>query len=58
MIAGSPLWSVKPDPQRTDKEDIATTVTASRAQAAFEAERQSVLQLLGSGTVTRGNGDP
>ena len=63
MIAGSPLWSVKPDPQRTDKEDISTTVTASRAQAAFEAERQSVLQLLDLeasylGTVTRGNGDP
>lgn len=63
MVAGSPLWSVKPDPQRADKEDIAASVTACRAQAAFEAERQSVLQLLDLeasylGTVTRGNGDP
>lgn len=63
MIAGSPLWSVKPDPQRADKEEIAASVTACRAQAAFEADRQSVLQLLDLeasylGTVTRGNGDP
>ncbi len=63
MIAGSPLWSVKPDPQRADKEAIAATVAASKAQSAFEAERQAVLQLLDIeagylGTVTRGNGDP
>jgi ParB family chromosome partitioning protein len=63
MIAGSPLWSVKPEPQRADKEAIAATVTASPAQAAFEAERASVLQLLDTeagylGTVARGNGDP
>jgi ParB family chromosome partitioning protein len=63
MIAGSPLWNVKPDPQRADKEAIAETVAASPAEAAFEAERTSVLQLLGMeagylGTVTRGNGDP
>jgi len=63
MVAGSPLWNVKPDPQRADREEIAATVTASKAQAAFEAERQSVLQLLDLeagylGTVTRGNGEP
>ncbi|MEH2609632.1 ParB/RepB/Spo0J family partition protein [Bradyrhizobium sp. AZCC 1693] len=63
MVAGSPLWNVKPDPQWADREEIAATVTASRAQAAFEAERQSVLQLLDLeagylGTVTRGNGEP
>jgi ParB family chromosome partitioning protein len=63
MMAGSPLWNVKPDPQRADREAIAASVTASPAQAAFEAERASVLQLLGMeagylGTVTRGNGDP
>jgi ParB family chromosome partitioning protein len=63
MIAGSPLWSVKPDPQRADKEEIAGSVRASKAQAAFDAERQSVLQLLDMeagylGTLTRGNADP
>jgi ParB family transcriptional regulator, chromosome partitioning protein len=62
MIAGSPLWSLKPDPQRADKEETADTVRASTAQAAFEAERQTVLQLLDMepsylGSVTRGNGD-
>jgi ParB family transcriptional regulator, chromosome partitioning protein len=63
MIAGSPLWSVKPDPQRAEKEEIAGSVRASKAQAAFEAERQAVLQLLDTeasylGSVARGNGDP
>jgi ParB family chromosome partitioning protein len=63
MIAGSPLWSLTPDPQRADKEEILDTVRAGKAQAAFEAERQSVLQLLDTeasylGSVTRGNGDP
>jgi ParB family chromosome partitioning protein len=63
VVAGSPLWNVKPDPQRADREEIAATVTASRAQAAFEAARNAILQLLEMeasylGTVTRGNGDP
>ncbi|MBR1177122.1 ParB/RepB/Spo0J family partition protein [Bradyrhizobium sp. KB893862 SZCCT0404] len=62
MIVGSPLWSVKPEPQRADKEAIAETVSASPAQAAFEAEQLAVLQLLHLeksyyGSVTRGNGD-
>jgi ParB family chromosome partitioning protein len=39
MVAGSPLWSIKPDPQRADKEEIADSVRTSTAQAAFEAER-------------------
>lgn len=63
MIAGSPLWSVKPDPQRADRQEIAASVTAGQAQTAFEAERNAILQLLDleasyQGTVTRGNGDP
>lgn len=63
MIAGSPLWNVKHDPQRADKEDIAASVATCTAQAAFEAERNAILQLLDmeagyQGTVTRGNGDP
>jgi hypothetical protein len=40
LIAGSPLWNVKPDPQRADKEAIAGSVAASRPHAAFEAERK------------------
>lgn len=62
MIAGSPLWSVKPDPLRADKEATAGSVAASPAQAAFHAERDAVLELLQLeksyyGTLTRGNGD-
>ncbi|WP_334418997.1 MULTISPECIES: hypothetical protein [unclassified Bradyrhizobium] len=62
MIAGSPLWSVKPDPQRADKEATAKSVAESPAQAALQAERDAVLDLLQLekshyGTLTRGNGD-
>jgi ParB family transcriptional regulator, chromosome partitioning protein len=62
MIAGSPLWSVKPDPQRAEKEAIAESVAKSPAQAALHAERDAVLDLLQLeksfyGTLTRGNGD-
>jgi ParB family transcriptional regulator, chromosome partitioning protein len=62
MVAGSPLWSVKPEPQRADKETIAASLTASRAQTVFETERQAILQLLDLepsylGTVTWSSGD-
>jgi ParB family chromosome partitioning protein len=62
MITGSPLWSVKPDSQRADKEATAKSVAASPAQAVLQAERDAVLDLLQLekshyGTLTRGNGD-
>ncbi|WP_440640820.1 ParB/RepB/Spo0J family partition protein [Bradyrhizobium sp. PUT101] len=62
MIAGSPLWSVKPDPQRAEKETIAESLAGSPAQAALTTERDAVLDLLQIeksyyGTLTRGNGD-
>ncbi|WP_035686295.1 ParB/RepB/Spo0J family partition protein [Bradyrhizobium sp. Cp5.3] len=62
MIASSPLWSVKPDPQRAEKEAIADSVAKCPAQAALRAEQKAVLDLLQleksySGTLTRGNGD-
>ncbi|MBR0828558.1 ParB/RepB/Spo0J family partition protein [Bradyrhizobium manausense] len=62
MIASSPLWSVKPDPQRADKETTSQTVAASPAQAALDAERDAILELLQLeksyyGSLTRGNGD-
>ncbi|WP_051334707.1 ParB/RepB/Spo0J family partition protein [Bradyrhizobium sp. Ai1a-2] len=43
MIAGSPLWSVKPDPQRADKDTTAESLAGSPAQAALTAERDAVL---------------
>lgn len=63
IIAGSPLWNIRPEPQRADKETIFESVRTSRAQSAFEAERQTVLELLDLepshlGTVARGNVDP
>lgn len=62
MIAGSPLWTVRPEPQRADKEATLASVGASRAQSVFDTERQAVLALLdlmpaAFGTVTRGNED-
>jgi ParB family transcriptional regulator, chromosome partitioning protein len=62
MIAGSPLWSIKPDPQRAEKEAISESVAGSPAQAAVSAERESVLELMQLeksyyGSLTRGNGD-
>ncbi len=62
IIAGSPLWNIKPELQRADKEATASSLRASRAQSVFEVERQAVLQLLDMepgtrGTVTRGNED-
>jgi len=47
MIAGSGLWQVKPEPQRTDKEEIATSVQTSAAQVKFNERRNDALRLLG-----------
>jgi ParB family chromosome partitioning protein len=63
IIAGSPLWTVKADAQRADKEKIADSVRGSVAQAAFNAEREAILTLLElepsyAGTVARPNADP
>jgi ParB family chromosome partitioning protein len=62
MIVGSPLWSIKPEDQRADKKEIADNVLGSTAQAAFEAERAAVLELLDLepswlGTLARPNDD-
>ncbi|MEO1168743.1 MAG: ParB/RepB/Spo0J family partition protein [Pseudomonadota bacterium] len=61
MIGGSALWQTKPEPQATRKEATADSVAASKAQAAFDAERRDVLALLGLETegraVTFSNGD-
>ncbi|MGC3939961.1 ParB/RepB/Spo0J family partition protein [Roseobacter sp. EG26] len=47
MIAGSSLWSVKADPQKAAKPEIAQSLETNTAQHAFEAERQAVKTLLG-----------
>ena len=60
-IAGSGLWSVKPEPQQTRNEAIAASLAASASEAAFAAKRREVLALLGFSdeeiAVIGGNGD-
>ena len=47
MIAGSGLWQVRPEPQRADKEEIATSVQTGSAQSKFDEVRADALKLLG-----------
>lgn len=60
-IAGSHLWSVKPEPQTARNAEVRESVETCRAETAFDAQRRAVLALLGFGaeepTVTGGNGD-
>lgn len=46
MIAGSGLWQVRPEPQRADKDEIATCVQTGTAQAKFDEARVDALKLL------------
>ena len=46
-LCGSRLWSVKPEPQRTGRNETDASVAASPAQAIFEQRRNEVLDLLG-----------
>jgi ParB family chromosome partitioning protein len=48
-IAGSGLWSVKPDPQRADSEAIATSLASYKAEDGFCQERRRIRLLLGIG---------
>ena len=60
-IGGSALWAVTAESQKPATEAIGESLTASKAQAAFETERKEVLKLLGlphhGYTITRCNGD-
>jgi ParB family chromosome partitioning protein len=60
-IAGSPLWSVKPEPQTTRNDAVRESVELCRGETAFDEKRRAVLALLGFSseepTVTGGNGD-
>lgn len=61
-VVGSPLWSVRPEPQTARSDAITESVETSAAEAVFDAKRRTVLALLGFGedepTVTGGNADP
>jgi ParB family chromosome partitioning protein len=47
MIAGSSLWTLRPDPRRADKPDTKSSLETAPAYHQFEAERAEVLALLG-----------
>lgn len=46
-ICGSDLWQVRPEPQKADREASAESLANAKAQAAFDAERKDILNLLG-----------
>jgi ParB family chromosome partitioning protein len=60
-IVGSPLWSVKPEPQTARQAEVRESVETCKGEADFDAKRRAVLDLLGFSpeepTVTGGNGD-
>lgn len=60
-IAGSVLWRVEPEAQRTSHAEVAKSVKASTAEARFDAARRAVLPLLDvspdKATLTGGHGD-
>jgi len=47
MIASSPLWSVRVEPQRASNEAVTDSVETSASETAFDAKRREVLALLG-----------
>ncbi|MBU2270677.1 MAG: ParB N-terminal domain-containing protein [Alphaproteobacteria bacterium] len=61
VIVGSPLWTVKPEPQTARNDDVRESVETCRAETDFDAKRRAVLDLLGFSpeepTVAGGNGD-
>ncbi|MBU1825163.1 MAG: ParB N-terminal domain-containing protein [Alphaproteobacteria bacterium] len=60
-IAGSPLWTNKPEPQTARNDLVAESVETCRAETDFDTKRRAVLDLLGFSpeepTVAGGNGD-
>ncbi|MEP5730005.1 MAG: ParB/RepB/Spo0J family partition protein [Sulfitobacter sp.] len=47
MIAGSSLWEVQTDPQKTAKPETADSLSNNTGQQAMEAERTAIKDLLG-----------
>lgn len=62
VVAGSPLWNVRVEPQTAKDDDVRESVEVSRAEAVFDEKRRAVLALLGfdteEPTVTGGNPMP
>lgn len=62
VIAGSPLWTVRPEPQTTQSDDVRQSIAESKGEAAFDMARLEVLRLLGFSDeeprVTGSHGDP
>lgn len=60
-IAGSPLWTVRPEPQTARNDAVRASVAASLAETEFAEKRRAVFDMLGFAhegqTVTGGNGD-
>jgi len=61
-IVGSPLWTVRPEPQITRNDRMAESIENAKAEAEFDAKRRDALGLLNVSldepNVTGGNGDP
>ncbi|MBW4332112.1 ParB N-terminal domain-containing protein [Stakelama sp. CBK3Z-3] len=61
MIAGSALWAVRVEPQRTTSEAVAESVETCASDAAFDKKRRAMLALLGfdaeTPTITGGEGE-
>ncbi|WP_447753346.1 ParB/RepB/Spo0J family partition protein [Sphingopyxis fribergensis] len=47
VVAGSPLWSVKVEPQSACDDDVRESVETCRAETVFDEKRRAVLALLG-----------
>ena len=46
-IAGSPLWTIRAEPQSARDDDVRESVETSRAETLFDEKRRAVLALLG-----------
>lgn len=61
MIAGSPLWTVRVEPQRAGHEAVTESIETSSSETALDAKRRAVLALLGldpeTPTVTGGESE-
>ncbi|MGN6690505.1 MAG: ParB/RepB/Spo0J family partition protein [Sphingopyxis sp.] len=61
-IAGSPLWTVRVEPQSAKDEDVRESIETCRAEVVFDEKRRAVLELLGfdaeEPNVTGGNPVP
>lgn len=60
-IIGSPLWTVRPDPQSTRNDEVRESVETSLGETRFDEHRRAVLAVLDLSpdepTVTGSNGD-